>query len=131
MSYSTCYRGPVSISAFVCRSLRLHGPQSADGTSPVGDNRRNSSRVRATHFKPKKQLIMSRKTAAVIAQKSTWGHWKVIEIDDIGNERTIVDVGMSQPTVSCTGSSAYIAYNGSKYLYDFSNGYGTGYLKGI
>lgn len=74
---------------------------------------------------------MSRKTAAVIAQKNNWGHWKVIEIDDIGNDRTIVDVGMSQPTVSCSGSSAYIAYNGSKYLYDFSRGYGTGDLKGI
>ena len=74
---------------------------------------------------------MSRTTSAVVSEKSMWGYWKVIEIDDIGNERTIVDVGRTEPRVSCSGNSAYISYDGSKYLYDFSGGYGTGYLKGI
>ena len=74
---------------------------------------------------------MSRKTSAVIAEKTIWGHWKVVEIDDLGNKRTVVDVGKDQPTVACSGNSAYIAYRGVKYLYDFSRGYGTGRLKGV
>jgi hypothetical protein len=74
---------------------------------------------------------MSRKTSAVIAEKTIWGHWKVIEIDDLGNERTVVDVGMTEPKVACSGNSAYISYKGTKYLYDFSKGFGTGRLKGI
>jgi hypothetical protein len=74
---------------------------------------------------------MSRKTSAVVSEKTNWGHWKVLEIDDIGNERTIVDVGMTEPRVACSGSHAYISYKGCKYLYDFSRGYGTGDLKSI
>ncbi len=74
---------------------------------------------------------MSRKTSAVIKEKTIWGHWKVLEIDDIGNRRTIVDVGRTEPQLSCSGTSAYIFYNNCKCLYDYSKGYGTGYLKSI
>ena len=75
-----------------------------------------------------------RKTVAVIAEKLGYSnnpHWQIVEIDQTGNKLTILDVGKTQPTVSCSGTHAYIAYGGIKYLYDYSGGFGAGYLKGI
>lgn len=75
-----------------------------------------------------------RKTVAVIAEKLGYSnnpHWQIVEIDQTGNKQTILDVGKNQPVVSCSGTHAYIAYNGIKYLYDYSKGFGTGQLRGM
>jgi hypothetical protein len=75
--------------------------------------------------------MSNRKTVAVIAEKTFTGNWRVLEIDDMGNNYTIIDLGKSKPTVSCSGTTAYVAWDGVKNLYDFSGGFGTGNLRSI
>jgi len=64
----------------------------------------------------------------IVAAKPTQQGTLIYEMDDLGNELTVLETGSENVSVSCGGKQAIIVFDGLKYKYDFSNGFGQGYL---